>query len=194
METNLGVAIDVMDARDGDGEGSDRNVQGDLPLVINVIFSTESATEVPLLPPPFPVRLRSLHLHTFGFEQVANKHTAKMAHTRPEGEAAESQQATHDRLLSPEAEGYEDEIDTAAVTKPVLSRVHGCMRSGWRINKQNPMWLIFDAVNPVRVFKAKMLYDEGADFPEFDPEALQEVTDVDDESGQLMPFAPIEHQ
>lgn len=126
---------------------------------------------------------------------MAKKHTAKMTPTVPKGKAAESQ-TNRDRFvsMSPDVEGYEDEIDAAAVTKPVSSMVHSRMRSGWRIDNRNPMWLIFDVVSPVRTFKTSMPYDEDADFPEFDPEALEEITEIDQPSKPLMPYDPIDHQ
>ena len=56
------------------------------------------------------------------------------------------------------------------------------------------MWLIFDAVSPVRTFKMDMPYDEDADFPVYDENEADSLTEVDDEPPGLMPYAPVDHR
>ena len=57
-----------------------------------------------------------------------------------------------------------------AVISPVMSVVHDQMKSAWKINRRNEMWLVFDAISPVRVFKGDMAYEDGGRFPVYTPE------------------------
>ena len=65
------------------------------------------------------------------------------------------------------------------------------MRKAWKINPKNPMWLIFDAVSPVRTFKMDMPYDESADFPVYDSDEADNLTEIDKEPPGLMPYEPV---
>lgn len=95
---------------------------------------------------------------------------------------------------SSKPEEYEAITDVDRVTGPVLSLVHNQMRNAWKINPLNPMWLVFDAVNPVRTFKIDMPYDDNADFPVFALDEAYNLTEVDNEPPGLMPYEPIEYR
>ena len=69
------------------------------------------------------------------------------------------------------------------------------MAGAWKINKMLSMWLIFDAVNPVRQFKRGMLFDDSpeVDFPSYGPPPWDDLTETDAEPA-LMQYAPIAHR
>ena len=113
----------------------------------------------------------------------------------PKGKATESQTNPNQFMsMSPDVEGYKDETNAATMTKPVLSMVHSRMRSSWRIDNCNLMWLTFNVMSLVRIFKTSMPYDKDAGFPKFDPEAPEEITEIDQPSEPLMRYDPIDHQ
>jgi hypothetical protein len=83
--------------------------------------------------------------------------------------------------------------DVQDVDSPVVSQVHKHMFHSWRVNKEHPMWLIFDSVNPARRFKRDMPYDEDADYPDLDPDDAGDVTETDLADSPQMPFMPAKH-
>ena len=93
---------------------------------------------------------------------------------------------------APEDE-YEDVTDVTEVTGPVDSMVNQSMVGGWKVNKDLPMWLIFDTVNPVRQFKRGMPYDDDVDFPAYGPPPWDDLTESEDPIIGPMPYAPILH-
>ena len=84
----------------------------------------------------------------------------------------------------------EDVTDVGAVTGPIMSLVHDRMQGAWKIYRDSEMWLVFDAVSPVRIFKADMAYNDNADFPAYDSDDAENLTSVDEPPPGLMPYAP----
>jgi hypothetical protein len=95
---------------------------------------------------------------------------------------------------SEEEEAYKGTTDVDEVTGPVLSLVHERMRDAWEVHGDRPMWLVFDAVNPVRQFKRDMPYNARVDFPDYDSDALADLTETDEGGAGLMPYQPITHR
>ena len=84
--------------------------------------------------------------------------------------------------------------DVSEVTGPVDSMVDESMALGWKLNNDHPMWLIFDAINPVRQFNRRMKYHDNKDFPAYGPEPWVDLTETDEPHVGLMPYAPILHK
>lgn len=89
---------------------------------------------------------------------------------------------------------YMDITDVSEVAGPVESMVHERMAGGWKVNKDHPMWIIFDVINPVRQFKRGMEYDETKEFPGYGRAPWEDLTETDDPVPGWMPYAPIAHQ
>jgi hypothetical protein len=79
------------------------------------------------------------------------------------------------------------------VTHPVESMVHDSMRDGWRINKENDMWFIFDVIKPCMEFKSDMPFDPTKDYPALDP-TKPDLIMGDDWGDGFMPYEPVAYQ
>lgn len=89
------------------------------------------------------------------------------------------------------AHGDNDYVTTTnhrIVTHPVESLVHQALRDAWMINSRLPMAYIFDSVCPARRWRRGMLFDEQADFPEYDPDYPKELTYTNGPPPGWMPF------
>jgi hypothetical protein len=85
---------------------------------------------------------------------------------------------------------YPEITDSTRVTQPVDTKVHECMTHGWKVNTAHPMCYIFDVVNPTRIFKEGMRYNENEDFPDYEPEPWHDSIGTDCEHPGLMPYMP----
>ena len=133
-------------------------------------------------------------------QRSAGRPATKTAPTQAKGKTKAPQRTSLIRRprtsTPPGSESEEDDAitDVEQVTGPVMSLVHDRMRKAWKVNPLNPMWLIFDAVNPVRTFKIDMPYDEDADFPVYGEDEVDNLTEVDEEPPGLMPYAPLDYR
>ena len=85
------------------------------------------------------------------------------------------------------------ETDPVKINQPLSTVVHQSLTSAWQITRDLPMCFVFDSVSPARKFKRDMLFDEEADFPQFDDGQSGDVTETDVPPG-LMPYAPDEYR
>ena len=88
---------------------------------------------------------------------------------------------------------YEDTTDRALVTGPVNALV--VRRVNWAVPQKFPMSILFDAVNPLRLFKQGTVFNEKDDdpFPLYNPRDCQDATETDDEA-ILQPYRPESHR
>ncbi|KAF9641961.1 hypothetical protein BDM02DRAFT_3194173 [Thelephora ganbajun] len=85
---------------------------------------------------------------------------------------------------------YAGTVDPNAVTGPVGRHVHENLSDGWKINKELPMWFIFDAFSPARQFKRGTPYTDDGEFADYGPESLGDLTETDGEPPGWMPYKP----
>jgi hypothetical protein len=88
---------------------------------------------------------------------------------------------------------YSTTTDPRAVDRPFQPLVHSAMAGAWTINNRHSMAYIFDAVNPARIFKRGMRYDDSLDFPQVDERSHGDMTETDSESPGWMPYMPRPH-
>jgi hypothetical protein len=95
---------------------------------------------------------------------------------------------------APDPEHYPTITDPTEISQPVMDLVHGNLKRAYAITKDHPMCLIFDRINPARLFKRGTVYSSKGRFIQWTPEDLAEATETDeiDDTGHanLMPFDP----
>ena len=111
---------------------------------------------------------------------------------KPRKQVKQSDNEDDPQSQSPETDGEgsppPQESDQAEIRRPSLKLIHPSLRSAWAINKRLPICFIFDAVSPARRFKRGTLFDEDADFPEYDEGESGNVTETDIPPPGLMPY------
>ena len=114
------------------------------------------------------------------------------SHKKPRKQVKQSDNEDDPQSQSPETDGEgsppPQESDQAEIRRPSLKLIHPSLRSAWAINKHLPICFIFDTVSPARRFKRGTLFDEDADFPEYDEGESGNVTETDIPPPGLMPY------
>ena len=95
---------------------------------------------------------------------------------------------------SPDPIIAKDETDRNKVEGPVEDLVAPEMRRSWAIQQNYPMCVLFDYVNPVRVFKRGTEFDDSAESPfaDYDPKDTGDITETD-ENGVAQQYNPLEY-
>lgn len=89
-----------------------------------------------------------------------------------------------------EEDDYNNIKDPAEVEYPVEEYIHHKLKDGWTIEKENPMWFIFDRHSPARHFKRGVRFNPKAEFPAYSAPPYEDLTESDGGLNMLMPFAP----
>jgi hypothetical protein len=104
----------------------------------------------------------------------------------------------HKRRVSTDSDSdppsYEDTTDRSKMDRPVAERCAKDMVDRWKIYQNFPSYILFDAVNPTRVFKKGTVYNE-ADPDPFPTPNLRDTRDETDEDpdGTLQQYKPKPH-
>jgi hypothetical protein len=104
----------------------------------------------------------------------------------------------HKRRVStdsdPDPPRYEDTTDRSDMDRPVAQHCAPAMANRWKIYKTFPSYILFDAVNPTRVFKKGTVYNE-ADPDPFPTPNLRDTRDETDRDpdGTLQQYKPKPH-
>lgn len=94
----------------------------------------------------------------------------------------------------PDPSDYEDTTKSSKMDRPVDSSCAAPMAGRWKIYDAFPSYVLFDAANPVRVFKKGTVFneDDPDPFPTFNKQENRHVTDTDPK-GTLQQYKPFAH-